>query len=207
MKFKIISTFLFLTILSANIFSQSISIGAGAGYVTIANDEFTKSLAENGLGFSGSFRYGVVVKIGAPVAPLKAKAYLYFNDWESTGLTNTILGYNITKVNAKGTLYTFGAGVELNLIPGPIRPFVAADLLISSFNQKLKFDSDFIPDTEDKNTRIGAALGGGLSISIASQLVIDASIKYSKINLGGKEDKEKDLNTINAMVEVLFPIF
>jgi len=186
------------------LYAQSFRIGPGGGATIILSpEELTTNLEDGGFGLGTNFHYGAKVKLSFPLVPIRLAGQIYYTSFSSEASLAT------SKVEYTSSMLTLGAGCELSLIPGPISPYGALDLLYTSNGESnLKTTIGSITD-EDKvsgESRYGVGLGIGLEVTLLPMLDIDASVKYQMNNLIGKEDGEENFNTLNISVNLLFEL-
>ena len=202
---------IFITILlflcfDSFIFGQlgtSIQIGASVGNAKYSgSDAFTKDLGNGGMGISSSIRYGAKARLSLPLLPINFVAYYYYAPLNS----NAALG-TLGKLEYSSSLSNIGIGVELPLLPGPIKPYLAADYLITKFGDATfiqTFTNGLSPIERDSkgSSRSGVAFGAGLRFTLLPIIDIDGTIKYNMNNLFGKESGEDNIISITAMVTI-----
>lgn len=196
--------FFFLILISIavfgnNSFPQTFGIGGGLSTVT-GPDSYTNDLTSGGIGFSSGYHLGVKLKFGIPVAPFKPFGfvnYTHFSNDQSTPLGNVTISQSI---------WSIGAGGQYNLFPGPINPYIAANVAYNNFGD-LSVDGG--GDLEDvfegggSKSRFGGGIGIGAELSVLV-IGLDASITYNFLNWVGKESGEETVSVISYNLTVLF---
>ena len=176
--------------------AQGIKYGVGAGLNLFTGDlskDYDPVTGSGGLGYTAEPAFGVKAKLGLPMLPLSIAAHVNY----------TMMKSELTVLNqtykAESSLLTIGAGVEFSLIPGPLSPYLAADLLYNSFGTT-KITG--MPD-QDGESRFGVGIGAGIGFNLMV-INLDLSAKYNLNNLIGKEDGEPDMNTVMVQLHVMF---
>ncbi len=210
-KFYFIAALLFFGI-NNYLFAQlsfltpSFQLGASVGYAAYSgSDAFTTDLSQGGLGFSNSARYGVKARLSLPVLPVNFVAYFYYAPLNSSATLS-----NSSNMEVSTSLSNIGIGFELPLLPGPIKPYFAADYLLSRFGET-KITAT-VPNVETLVTKVegtnrsGIGVGGGLRFTLLPIIDLDASVKYNMNNLFGKDDGEDTINSISVMATIFVGI-
>jgi opacity protein-like surface antigen len=209
----LISGILLLTTIS---FAQGLKIGPLVGYNNFTSpDAFTKSISDGGFGFSNNMQFGAKAKVDLIL--IKATAFVAYNSMSNDGEVQTLTG--TAKSETEGSLLTIGLGAEFGLlpIPGPVKPYLGADLLINSFGDfkstttQNNFKSE---NTFSYGSRYGLGIGAGVEITAFPKVDLDLNVKYNFNNLIGKEDlqagvikiSEESVNSITIQLTVLFKI-
>ncbi|MBZ0184184.1 MAG: opacity family porin [Melioribacteraceae bacterium] len=209
----IISGILLLTTFS---FAQGLKIGPLVGYNNFTSpDAFTKEISDGGFGFSNNLQFGAKAKVDLIL--LKATAFVAYNSMSSDGEIQTLTG--TAKSETEGSLLTIGLGAEFGLlpIPGPVKPYLGADLLINSFGDfksKTTQNNFTSENTFSYGSRYGLGIGAGVEITAFPKVDLDFNVKYNFNNLIGKEDlqagvikiSEESVNSITIQLTVLFKI-
>ncbi len=202
----LISAFLLLTTIS---FAQGLKIGPLAGYNTFTSpDSYKNDISENGLGFSSNIQYGLKAKLDLIL--IKAIAFVAYNPLSASGDFNT--GVGITKIETESSLLTIGLGAEFGLlpVPGPVKPYIGADILINSFG-KVEINGN---ETNSSFSRYGLGIGAGVEFTALPKIDLDLNVKYNFNNLIGKGDiqtvnaiiSEEGINSFTVQLTVLFKI-
>lgn len=203
MKRKII-TFFAVLFLSLPIFGQGLSIGPSVGYIDVNSSDYFTSGFENGeFDLSTGLRYGLKARASLPLLPFTFTGHIYYASITVDG------SYEGTTFESESSLLNAAIGAEWNLLPGPIRPYAALDILYSktgdvSFSTLI--NGQVFEESNDGSSRTGLGIGVGATITLIPVIDLDASVKYNFNNLFGKEDGEENLNTYSFMVSVLFDI-
>jgi hypothetical protein len=197
-----VKNFFFFILISAAVFgnkafSQTFGIGGGLSTVT-GPDSYTNDLTSGGIGFSSGYHLGVKLKFGLPVAPFKPFGfvnYTHFSTDQSSPLGNVAISQSI---------WSIGAGGQFNLIPGPINPYIAANVAYNNFGD-LDIEGIDIDDFEGggAKSRFGGGIGIGAELSVLI-IGLDASITYNFLNWVGKESDEETVSVISYNLTVLF---
>jgi opacity protein-like surface antigen len=191
--------FLAVAVLSTNSFPQTFGIGGGLSTVQ-APDAYTNDLTSGGLGFSSGYHIGAKLKLSIPLFPLTPVGsiiYSHFSGDQSTPLGN---------IETSQSIWTIGAGAEYKLIPGPLSPYLAADLEYNNFGD-ISVDAGNLPISisgAGSRSRFGIAVGIGAELTILPVIGLDASIKYHFLNWIGKESGEETVSVLSYNLTVLF---
>jgi hypothetical protein len=183
----------------------SLSLGVGGGFSAITGGDITSSGAgfRNVLSREGGINFGAKATFTIPAVPLRFIAHFtrhnlttnFVNTVTVTGpvsATSTTTGKNDTPVN------TFGAGVELVLLPTPIiSPYASLDYSFAS-----------ISSGTVSNSRQGIGIGLGTDLSIPGlPLSFGLDLKYRMLNLIGKVDGEPSSNIAQVSVYAVYKLF
>jgi hypothetical protein len=190
-------TFLFI---SSNSFAQ-FSVGGGMGATFFLNDDVTKSISEGGYGLGTEFHYGAKLRFGIPLTPFSIVGGAYWTNMKSDG---TYEGYS---VEYDQTMFVFSGGAEMTLMPGPIKPFIAADLLYTKINDgelTVSGGGTSTTSTVEGDTRTGLGFGAGVKFTLLPIIDVELVAKYNMHNLWGKEDDEDSFNTYTITANILF---
>ncbi|MGE5401173.1 MAG: outer membrane beta-barrel protein [Ignavibacteriales bacterium] len=219
MKRFLISVISILVLGSASISAQSLSLGITGGPTFIQKpDVYKNDINELGsnLGFKSNYHIGAKLKLGFPVIPLKFNGQIVYTSFKGTkeglytGWMEIPSTVSAVKMETSTSLLTLSAGAEYMLIPGPIAPYLTADLQLNSQNStKLKLSmpgGDNLESSTDNGSRMGLGIGAGLNIGILPGIDIDATVKYNFLNFIGKKNDEESFNTLNVTLSLLFPI-
>jgi opacity protein-like surface antigen len=162
-------------------------------------DAFTNDITSGGAGFSSGYHIGAKLKLSIPlfpITPVGSIVYTKFSGEQSFPLVGNI--------KTSESIWTIGAGAEYKLIPGPLSPYLAADLEYNNFGD-LSFEGGNLPISitgSGSRSRFGIAIGIGAELSILV-IGLDASIKYHFMNLIGKESGEETVSVISYNLTVL----
>ena len=197
---KKITALLFITsmLLTSNVFAQ-FSFGGGIGATFALNDDFTKPISEGGLGVGTTFHYGAKIRFGIPLTPVSLTASGYWAKFESDGQIN------IFDIHYEQDFIVFAGGAEVTFLPGPIKPFIAADFLYTKWgDEKLEIDGEEMENASNDISRTGLAIGAGAKLTVLPLVDLELIAKYNMHNLFSKEDGEDDFNTYTITFNVMF---
>jgi len=185
MKQKLILTIFAFSFLAVSIVGQSIKVGIGGGYTTLSGDNsFT---AENILNLKSGMHYGGKVIVGLPVLPIQFTGNIYQNS-----LSNDAAG-----IKTETSFLSVGLGAEMNLLPGPLQPYLAAELLFTSFGDVTY--NDITVAAEESETGLG--LGAGVYFKLLPVVDLDLSAHYNMNTLFGSSDA---LNSTHIRLNILY---
>ena len=103
-------------------------------------------------------------------------------------------------VESKTSFLSIGLGAEMTLLPGPIQPYLAGELLFTSFGD-VTFDDINIDEQPDSKTGLG--LGAGVYFKLLPIIDLDLSANYNMNTLLSSGDA---LNSTHIRLNVLFSI-
>lgn len=170
--------------------AQVFRIGPSVGVSTIQNSGI---FATEYPDLESDIFYGLKAKLDLPAIPLNFIGKINYVEFTSD---NDIV---------QSSLLTLGVGAEYTIIPGYIQPYLAFDLLYSSFsNNKIKIEETTFSAEDFSRTGIG--IGAGIDFQLLPSIDIDASVKYNFNNMLGKDDSEEGLNTVNITVSALLKL-
>lgn len=175
-------------------YSQSLKLGFGGGLTIIQSpDGFTNSIPD-GAGFDSEYHIGLKVKIDLPIIPITPYGFIQYHFLRGEG--STPLGTVETNQN----IFSLGAGGELELVPGPINPFLLLDLSYNNFGD-FEASGGSLSISSGGNSRVGLGIGAGVAFTLLP-IDLELSAKYNFFNLVGKEDGEETISAfvINASV-------
>ena len=204
---KKITTVLFIAffVFASDAFAQ-LSYGGGIGATFALNDNFTKPIGDGGLGVGTTFHYGAKLRFGIPLTPISLTASGYWAKFKSEGQIGSL------SVSYEQNFFVFSGGAEFTFMPGPIKPFIAADFLYTRWDDAdLEISGggigdlgeDFGDSFEDVS-RTGLAIGAGAKLTVLPLVDLELVAKYNMHNLFGKEEGEDDFNTYTITFNVLF---
>ena len=188
-----LTVFLAAAVLSTNSFAQNFGIGGGLSTIQ-GPDSY-----DDDLGMSGGYHLGAKLKLSIPLFPLTpvgSVTYSQFSGDQSTPLGN---------IETSQSIWSIGAGVEYSLVPGPLAPYLAADLEYNNFGD-LSIEGANLPISiggTGSRSRFGIALGVGAEFTLLPVIGLDASIKYHMMNMIGKESGEETVSVITYNLTVL----
>ncbi len=204
---KKIVALLFITsiLLTSNVFAQ-LSYGGGIGATFALNDNFTKPIGDGGLGVGTTFHYGVKLRYGIPLTPVSITASGYWAKFKSDGQIGNF------DVHFEQSFIVFSGGAEVTFLPGPIKPFIAADFLYTRWDDAdLEISAGGIGDLDDDFddsfvdvSRTGLAIGAGAKLTVLPLIDLELVAKYNMHNLFSKEEGEDDFNTYTITFNVMF---
>lgn len=192
----IIIAFLFLAGFSSQ--AQGLNIGVSGGLHMIQSpDMFTKDISEGGLGFGSGYQFGAKGKFSLPILPLRVTGFVNYSTFSGDGT------FNNQSIETDFSILTVGFGGEWSLVPGPISPYLAVDILYNRFGEVTMKNTTANTETKtDGVNRSGLGVGGGFEVTILPMLDVDVSAKYNLNNLVGKEDGEESVNSLSILLNV-----
>lgn len=174
----LISAVLFVLITSSSQ-AQLIKLGIGGGYTALTDSET----------FDNGYHYGGKVVVGVPVLPFSIAANIY----------NNPLSQELSGITYESSFLSVGLGAEFNLLPGPIKPYLAAELLYTSIGET-KVEDISIGDSDSKT---GLGLGAGAYFTLLPIIDLDLSAHYNMNSLFNSGD---GMNSVHIRLNVLFAI-
>lgn len=192
-------------LLTSSVYSQGMKFGIGGGLSVVSSPAFfTNDIStgfSTGLGFSTETHVGLLVKFNLPLVPVTPYAFGKYH-WLS-GENTTPLGDFKTSSN----LLSIGGGVQYNLIPGPIKPYLALEVAYNNMKApEIEYPASYglaKKSLGDDISRFGLGLGVGADINLMI-INIDANLKYNMINLIGKEDGEESIGILTFTASLMF---
>lgn len=168
----------------------SFSIGPSIG-LTVPTGDYGGTTVEyyygQKYGFSSGVNVGAVVKVNTPI--IRVRGAGNFSFLSNTG--NAEPDKPNSSVEVKQTVFMLSVGPEFAIgIPmSPIKPYIGADFLITTFNGETNFQGvdEVSSGTHSMSsaTRTGIGLGAGVEISL-KRIAIDVGLRYNFHNLMGK---------------------
>jgi len=170
---------LFLIIITTNTEAQLIKFGLGGGYTAVTTSET----------FDNGYQYGGKIVVGVPVLPFSIVTNIY----------NNPLSQELAGITYESSFLSAGLGAEFNLLPGPIKPYLAAELLYTSIAET-KVAGVKVSDSESKT---GLGLGAGAYFTLLPMIDLDLSAHYNMNSLLSSGDA---LNSVHIRLNVLIGI-
>jgi len=202
MKQKLILSIIAISFFTISLFGQSIKIGVGGGYTALGGDNnFT---AEDVLNLNSGMHYGGKLIVGVPLLPIQFTANIFQNSFSGEALyaPNDVLPNNnsiASIVESKTSFLSIGLGAEMTLLPGPIQPYLAGELLFTSFGDATL--DDFTVDAEE--SKMGIGFGAGVYFKLLPIIDLDLSAHYNMNTLLSAGDA---MNSTHIRLNVLFTI-
>jgi opacity protein-like surface antigen len=183
--------FVLFILLSTTIVGQSLKIGIGGGYSALTgSNDFT---AEDMLNFNSGFHYGGKLLVGIPLLPIQFAANIYNNP-----LSSDVTVFD-QEIETEMSFLSVGIGAEFTLIPGPVQPYLAGELLYTSFSAP-KLNDITIGSSESKT---GFGVGAGLYFKLIPLVDLDVSAHY---NMNTLLSSGEELNTMHVRLNILYSI-
>jgi opacity protein-like surface antigen len=212
-KFVLASLFLLVFIQMFAASQVKFSVGPELG-VTIPVGDYSGTTIDyyNGTayGLSPGINFGVVFKAALPVISFRVAAN--FSSLKNTGNSEPGQG----SVTVKHHLFMLSAGPEfvINLPGSPVKPYLGADLLFTSFSGETSFQGvarvPSGPFEMSSASRIGLGVGGGVEFSIGKKYLLDLGFRYNIHNLfsksfSGGDDRIFSYTSLNDDADPLYP--
>jgi opacity protein-like surface antigen len=191
MKTKALFIILFITLFALSTVGQSIKIGIGGGYTALTGDN--NLTVENVVNLNSGMHYGGKLIVGIPLLPIKFAANIFQNSLSNDA---SVAGEDLS---SETNFLSLGIGAEFTLIPGPIQPYLAGELLFTSFGD-VTIDDIKKVETESKT---GLGLGAGLYFKLLPVIDLDLSAHYNMNTLLSSGDA---LNSTHIRLNVLYSI-
>lgn len=172
---------LILFFITTNAEAQLLKLGIGGGYTTVTG---TTSIFDSG------FHYGGKAVVGIPLLPLSITANVY----------NNPLSKEFEGITHESSFLSAGLGAEFTLLPGPIKPYAAAELLYTSFGDSKIGGVTYDSESESK---FGLGLGVGAYFTLLPIIDLDLSAHYNMNTLLSSGDA---LNSVHVRLNILFGI-
>ncbi len=180
--------------------AQSVQIGVGGGLTVLTNEDATKSFSEGGLGLGTGYNYGAKVKVGLPLSPFNFTAGAFWHPLKSEEEVSGV------KYGFDQTLSNYSLGVEMVLFPGPLKPYISAEFLQTTFGEATYKVDEVEVAKFDSFTRQGFALGVGATFTLLPIIDVDLAAKYQMNNMFGKEAEEDNFNSFVVTATVYFDV-
>ncbi|HEX2982979.1 MAG TPA: outer membrane beta-barrel protein [Ignavibacteriales bacterium] len=178
--------------------AQSVQLGLGGGLTLVQSpDSWDK------LDMSTGYHFGAKMKIGLPMSPVKITGQLYYNTFSGEP-TIEYEGYGSYDAEISTSLLIIGAGVEFELIPGPVSPYFGMDLFVAAPGDMEVKVAGYSETFDGGDSRFGLGLGGGVDFKLAPGFDLDFAAKYNLYNLMGQDDGEEDMNAIALTASIMF---
>lgn len=220
---SLLLTFLIILFFAASINAQSLRIGVGGGYASLNGPSaLAKDVSNNGAGLKNGYEIGGKLKLDFPLVPFRLTGQAYYIKISNEENFNPgVAGIPTVKMETSMNIFSAGAGLEYQFIPGPISPYFALDLLYNSFGDvNVKYNPSLAVVSSDnskpysKKDRFGLGIGVGSEFTLLPVIDLDLNIKYNLMNLMGKENmkinginfNEESVNTITITANILFGI-
>ncbi len=165
--------------------AQGLKIGVGGGLSSVQTPDFYKNAA----GFSTEYHVGLKGKLSIPVFPITPIGFIEYHFFR---------GQTPDGADTKRNILSVGVGGELELLPGPLSPYLGLDLEFNNFGD-LEAGSFSSPGV----SRVGLGIGAGAMLNLLV-IDVDVSLKYQMLNLFGKDNGEDTIGIINLNVAVFF---
>lgn len=223
MKGRFLLISLFIVCFTLSVKAQSLRIGVGGGYASLNGPSvLAKEISNNGAGLKNGYEIGGKLKLDFPLVPFRITGQAYYMKMSNEGNINTgVQAIPTIKMETSMSIFSAGAGIEYQMIPGPVAPYLALDLLYNSFGDiEVKYNPSIAGVSADnskpysKKDRFGLGIGVGSEFTLLPVIDIDLNIKYNMMNLMGKENmkinginfSEESVNTITVTANILFGI-
>lgn len=169
--------------------AQGIDIGLGGGLTLVQSPaEYTDDA-----GFSTEYHIGIKGKLNVPLFPITPIGFIEYH------FLNGSMSTPVGDVDTKQNILSMGIGGELNLLPGPLNPYLGLDFEFNSLG-----DFTTAAGTSSGVSRTGLGIGTGVMFELLPVFNIDLSLKYQMLNLWGKTDGEETIGIINLNAAVFF---
>jgi hypothetical protein len=182
--------FLFLFV-SGTASSQNVKLGIEFG-AALPQADYGGSTIDfyNGTkyGLKSGVNFGAVVKFS--LATFNLRGGIVYHNLSNEGIAQTSNPGG--RVEIKNNILSFMLGPELYfpVIGSPIRPYLGANLILSSIGGEVRFQGvSNVPSgtyTVSSATRFGLGISGGTELRM-SGIILDIGLRYNFYNLGGKE--------------------
>ncbi|HEY3251056.1 MAG TPA: opacity family porin [Ignavibacteria bacterium] len=188
LKVKII----FIPLILVNIIYSQVKFSAGPviGF-TIPVGDYSGETSDyyNGTmyGLSGKFHFGAMFR--AKFSHLNGRLAIIYSPLSQSGISEPDKPNSFVEV--KHNLLTIAIGPEYSFISsGSVRPYIGADLLITSISGQTTFhDVAKVPTgtfSLSSATRLGLGIGTGVNIAVGKKYSVDVGARFNLHNLLGK---------------------
>jgi hypothetical protein len=192
MKIKKMYYIMIIFILTGTIsFAQGVKFGIGGGLSTISS-------SNSGLNYNAGYHISAKAKLDIPLFPItpvvSIQYYILNGSYSFPGFTGS----------ASEKIFSAMLGAEYHLIPGPISPYIVADLGFNNIGEISYTPAVLNQFASPAISRTGLDIGGGVELAIPFLITFDVSAKYNMLNLWGKQGGESSLSAFNLNLSVLF---
>jgi len=203
MKKKFLLTVLFTALLAGSSFGQLFSFGVGGGLTALTGDN--SYTAENAMNLNSGIHYGGKLLVSVPLLPIQFTANIYNNPLSNEYTDETL---NAT-IKSETSFLSAGIGAEMTLFPGPIKPYLAGELLYTSFGETTQTTTYEATNQEYTNVvpaienGLGVGLGAGLYFKLLPIIDLDLSAHY---NMNTLLSDGETMNSTHIRLNVLISI-
>ncbi len=189
-----------ILILSSSSEAQLVKLGVGGGLTYLSNpDSLTKSISDGGLGFTSNYHFTVMAKFDIPLIPFTPGVFIDYHYLKGSGSYT-----GIGNINTEQHIFSLGIEGQYTLLPLPlVKPYAEVDIAYNHFGD-LQISDPAAIYTQPGYNRYGAAIGVGAVITAIPSMNLDVSIKYSFMNLVGKDSGENSINATTLNLILLF---
>ncbi len=166
--------------------AQGIKLGIGGGLSAVQSPSYYTDAA----GFSSEYHLGVKGKLSIPLFPITPIGFIEYHFFR---------GQTPAGADTKQNILSIGVGGEMELLPGPLSPYLGLDLEFNNFGDFETTGST----TQSGVSRMGLGIGAGAMLTLLP-IDFDVSLKYQMLNLFGKESGEETIGIINLNVAIFF---
>ncbi len=197
MKKTFFLTILTTTLLTVVTLGQSIKIGVGGGLTALTGDNTLTE--DNALNLNSGIHYGGKLVVGLPLLPIQFTASAYNNPLSSEYTAEN----TNTTVKTETTFLSAGIGAELTLLPGPLQPYLAGNLLYTKFGETTVSGEGYSHTTDAAENGLGVGVGAGLYFKLLPIIDIDLSAHY---NMNTLLSDGEAMNSTHVRLNILFSI-
>ncbi len=166
--------------------AQGIKIGVGGGLSAVQSPAYYTDAA----GFSSEYHIGLKGKVSIPIFPITPIGFVEYHFFR---------GQTPAGADTKQNILSVGVGGEMELLPGPLSPYVGLDL---EYNSLGDLETTGSPAASGVS-RMGLGIGAGVMLTLLP-IDFDVSLKYQMLNLFGKESGEETIGIINLNAAIFF---
>ena len=190
-----------MVFLAVSTMGQSIKFGVGGGLTALTGDN--SYTAENAANLSSGIHYGGKLVVGLPLLPIQFFANAYINPLDSEYTEET----TNTTVKNETTFLSAGIGAEMTLLPGPLQPYIAGELLYTSFGETTTTIKNSLGETSEvypaDESGLGVGLGAGLYFKLLPIIDLDLSAHY---NMNTLLSDGETMNSTHIRLNILISI-
>ncbi len=166
--------------------AQGLKIGVGGGLSSVQSPAYYTDAA----GFSSEYHVGLKGKLSIPLFPIIPVGFIEYHFFR---------GQTPGGADTKQNILSIGVGGEMELLPGPLSPYLGLDLEYNNFGD---FETSGSPSASGVS-RMGLGIGAGVMLTLLP-IDFDVSLKYQMLNLFGKDSGEETIGIINLNAAIFF---
>lgn len=172
-----------------NIYGQGLKLGIGGGFSFVQTPAFYTDVKD----FTTEYHIGLKGKLDLPLIPFTPVGFIEYHFLRGTENSPGV------SADTKQNILSLGVGAEFSMAPGPLGPYLTAELEYNNFGD---LETAGEPAISGKS-RMGIGFGAGVELNLLL-IDVDVSLKYQLLNLLGKPGGEETVGIINLNAAVFF---